>query len=254
MPDIRRTTRREKTFRAWAGESAEVERLAVVLQNLLDRRIKTLDGDQMGHPGVSLTFRDGSDEVAGPWHEILPEMDPRTVSEFSLMAVIEAEDVEEERAVLEFARKPSSDSPEPIRLQVFSVDQGWARQAFVTLQEELEKGVPRWNLVHSHIGSIAFGWSLFLSTTFVLFRLISLLPLRSASNPEEMAAKDWVITVSAIAVTIFFLSKSGAVREWFFPRLEIVRNGSNQTSARRLALLGTLAAELLVGIVVNLIS
>jgi hypothetical protein len=124
----------------------------------------------------------------------------------------------------------------------------------VALQEELEKGVPRWSHVHTVVGSAVFGWVAFLGTVLFIRAMSVLVPGEMKVSDDEFTAQGYCFLLLYVVTIIFFVNKHSVVREWFFPRLEIVRHDGARTSVRRLAFLGAICVEFMVGIAVNSVS
>ncbi|TYB47878.1 hypothetical protein [Actinomadura chibensis] len=279
MSNIRRTVEKRQEWGAWAGSVAELRRIGeMVEQSCLRRRVAILAMfdektreilEEMGDDraryreemnrqlsreslarslDMKATIVDGDDKVSGPL-DILGELDRRTVE----CVQFEAECFDRtfrERVFVEF-KKPHRSWESGARLVVESSDQGWGRQIFVSVAEQIEKGVPRWQFVHNFPRGTPL---LFLIVYIVLYfpSIVALLPTFGEMDSGSLVSANILLYLVCLGAT--FLLTQHKVRAWVFPQFDITSEMGDSTGSRRLIYIATLLASIPTGILVNLIS
>lgn len=247
MEDIQRTTNRDRDYRTWSGTSDELRRLAVIVGELL----KDVDaGDFL----VTFRYVDGPESAEGPWESVLREMDLRRVSEINLTGKLSDPSKDEDKIGIEFR----FDQERPaVRLEVNSSNPGWGRQAFVRLDDEISRGVRKWDFVHSKVGVGVFGWVSLIASIISVRALYFVTPgptqfSTKAGDPTNAKGVFHVVTV--VALIVLFSWGHHKLRRWVFPPLEITRSEAAGVGARRIAYFGALLLQIALGVFVNRIS
>lgn len=252
-PEVIRSTSKSIKHHAWCGSLDDIERLAKVLEELHASRIDKLieryreDNDsytskallgKAESASVCLSFVEGVDAISGSPGDVLPEIDRRSVGSISLKAEFPERS---ERLSVEMIR---SGYRSGVQIEVSSSDQGWARQAFSRLDEEIGKGVPRWSWVHSFNGPIIIGTLIFLAV-FSIYALVL---------NGHISVEAWTAIASFGALGAAMGLAGEPVRKWIFPPLEIVSEGNSSTGSRRLAYMISFPVAIVLGVIVNVIS
>lgn len=277
MPDVKRQTTKGREWKSWAGSLADLKALTNAVERNFEQRRNTIlsdldkrlsemkegvgkdetqwDRNRYSKKRVEVAVEDGSDSSQGPPEQILEEIDRRTVREVRISGELGHRD---EVSVL-FARQPAFGKP-GIRLKVISPDQGWARQTFAHLSDEIEKGVPRWwgNLR----GSPLLGWgtaaALWLAATLILY---SVLKDRPPSSEVKLQLSDPITSAIFGATVVFILFVMGGifdilekVQMHLFPPFELTGEDGASSGSKRIAYVVTLTLSVVTGVVVNLLT
>jgi hypothetical protein len=240
-----------------------LRRIARLLEEIAARRSEDLanssaaatENEGSGHVAsqrdvkVSAILSGQGDEISGPIADVFAEFDRRHPGNLELR-------IEENKvktvAVLLGSKETSyfgfhedgSPPRAPILLGVKSSDRGWARQAFVQLSEEIQKGVPAWSWLCREGGtlfSFVVTLAVFMATGFVLSW-----PIPQNSFPPALGIFIGLGVVASFATLIF--------HSWLFPRFEVNFEGMKSSGSRRLAWLGTLLLAIPIGILVNVLT
>ena len=258
MTEVTRDVQRTRTWNAWSGDLAALMRVCALFEEIvLERRAALLtqfdkevgeapdqdfttmmaraDIDRDWRPQTTLTSN--GESVKGPSSVVLREFDRRVTSSI----LLEAGDQLTNSISVEF--NGNNNSKFGSRVSVRSPDRGWAQQAFVSLSEEVEKGVPWWRYLQSSNGGLIVGLVVFAST----FSTVDLLV--PSGGPMTLY---WIIF---IALLIGAYTVGGArVRTFLFPRFEVIAEGTPSSGSRRILSFGGLLVAVIVGVIVNRIS
>ncbi|WP_436687164.1 hypothetical protein [Micromonospora sp. URMC 106] len=179
------------------------------------------------------------DKATGAIAELMPEIDRRSVRKISFIGAV----TPKERIMVTLSREDSYYGAAQVIVE--STDPGWTRQAFSELADEIDKGVPRWAYMQEQATPTLLTCSL---TSGLLAAGVAL-----AAPLKEIEAKTFLAGVIALLLTAFlFLGES--VRNWFFPRFEVLGEGAQPSGTRRLVALGLVLISVPIGLWVNMVS
>lgn len=247
MSDLESRTVRRRNWLAWAGTTDELRSIGRIVERLFDS-ITVPEGG--GSPADSvfgvdkLTFETtvthGDDAVWGGLDRALSELDRRTVTSVSFRITTR---IGEDRLRVELSWR---DLYYPVRLVISSPDPGWAKQAFTSISEEIDKGRPRWAWVCS-----GWGRSIVTTSSTITFATgVSLLVAPFVHSPTFRLS----IVIGIELVMLVLVGVSQRTYRWIFPAVELIVPGGTSTGSRRFAFIGSLALTVAVGILVNFIS
>lgn len=223
---------------------AELEALARIIEDLNSRLpSSTLPSDSYDRTRVTFLAKHGNDSARGSFADVAAEIDRRTVSRLEFR--ISGRSFLSEPTLLlvfEFSRafEPAA------TLEVGNSDRGWVNQAVSMISEEVDKGVPRWAVVHKLPVRILVGVSLLMSVAFTVGQLLQL---------AGVPAPWWILlnNLAGVAVALPLLVRDkGWI--WLFPKVEILTPGSDPTGSRRISFAAGLILTVTLGVLVNTIS
>jgi hypothetical protein len=272
-----RVAERTRVWAAWTGEIADLERLGREVEKVHEKRtdailreydeataevLSGITDDQIlreirqksraerreelaSDLRLQMTIVEGTDTITGSIEGVLGEVDRRSTSEicFSNRLRYGSSDL----LSVKLRRDRSHKAAE---LHIKSEDPGWAREAFVHLSEQIDKGYPRWGWICSGRGEVLF----VLFNTLCLMALVALLawppsPVR-LFGPDKIGAPIlWGVICGLIS---FFLSPK--LLNWMFPSFEITGPGGQSKGGRYVAYIGSLVAAFVIDIIVTIIS
>lgn len=263
---------------AWSGTIEDIRRIANILSNLEDTRRTRIEAE-VDEPKDAITVRreararfepftcmieieDGDNRISGPVDMILSEIDNRTTRNisFGLPGVEHYGRIDspfyDDNITIEFI----SDHPYNnlgTDLKVTTSDQGWGRQAFAQLSEEIEKGVPRWAWIHKRLGIASIFILTYIALLTFLFLVLPPFPehLSDKSNPNHLATVvSWAVLATVLPILGAVATASRKLRTWAFPTFEILGVHGASTGSRRIAYIVGILISIPIGIFVNLIS
>ncbi|GAA3577030.1 hypothetical protein [Kribbella ginsengisoli] len=286
MPDETvRITRRHREWQAWAGSTADLERIAQLMQKLMDQRRDALIAVyERDHPLPTPVGKpDATEEDGRAFYEYLSYQQEvarieRAINEIRVATGLKvaltdrhADEVIGEADVLaEFDRRtyqvvkfdgkfPHSAFSERLEvkmerqtplaglsLQVTSVEPGWAKQALAELSEEIDHGSPWWGFFRTQRGSALFGMLLFILVTIVGGLLLTLVDWKAS-------VESW-LAPGVAAAFVLGISVSESHRPWLFPSIEIVNEGEKPKGSRVIPFLATLVLTSVIGIAINTVK
>ena len=233
MSALEHKVSRSRRWQAWAGDLEDLMKLGRTLEEAAHQ----LDPDW---PGISATVVEGTDHISGPIGDVVSSIDRRSASSVSFAVASEM------RHLYDFlsATVGKEGYQQGASVNVSSSNTAWARQTFARLSEEVEKGVPRWALLRTPWGrrlvGVAGGLAMFSALALALAGLTRVAVVYPASAGAGLA-------------TAWLLTRRRTI-DWLFPAFEILGPGGTSTGSRRLATLISLAASVVVGIIVNLMT
>ncbi|MEV4411397.1 hypothetical protein [Catellatospora sp. NPDC049609] len=260
-----RVTERVREWHAWAGDLDDLSRLGSEVEALykklcdiaaadLEETLAALPEPRNGDEGAfrrrilreqmrfRMTAADGHDRVSGEINEVRREMDRRTTTE----VLFEAElNYGKDSLSVTLRRNRNPYASQAVRLHVRSHNSGWAREAFAHLSDQVQRGIPWWHKVHSTTGAAIFAGLNYA----VIFCTLALLfwPMIKREN--------YSILISLATLLIFAIAGiAGRLRLWVFPTFEITGSEGIPKGNRVAPYLLTLAASIVIGIIVNRIS
>lgn len=281
MSTIERTTNKRRRWPAWSGSISELRRISVIFEGLCEARraaflaafdnetleiLENIDDaierDVKQHTRarqreeitrsllVIATIVDGDDKVAGPVAEILEEIDRRTVQTVAFSLKSASHELRREDVSITFTRSETS-WRSGVSLEVQSTDQGWGRQVFAGLSEEIEKGVPAWSWVQTTGGSIVI--FTLMCASLIAGSSLCLIPI---IWPPKEVSQVLAISIGISLMSVYpsmFLS-GHKVRTWLCPQFELLGETGGASQVRRLTFLTTIAIPIPIGILINLIT
>ncbi|MEV0424800.1 hypothetical protein [Streptosporangium canum] len=280
MGEIKRSTQKKRSWDAWSGEIADLRRIGRTVEELHDARVSvtktqaeearreyeasqgeisgvTISGvvyggvtqiidysysgnrvleDISSYPFVGLVLLDDEDKVVGSIDDIFPEIDRRSMERLTFISAINPR----EHLIVTFARDSAAAT-----VDIESEDTGWARQALARITDEVEKGVPRWAFVRGS-GSTPFWINVGVATVVGLATGL-------AQIAQSVSANFAIGLMVFVGIFIFLFSSMG-LRDFVFPRFEVLGDGAQSTGSRRLVTLTLIAISIPIGVFVNLIS
>lgn len=276
MSSVQRSSQRDKQWPAWSGDIAEIRRIAETVERLHKARLSSLRMEESAvvestevleqqirnihnippERDVHITFaqqRGGEyeifpslvmklehdDKATGSIAELMPEIDRRTVQQITFIGALGPK----ERIAVALTRSGSYDVA--VQVKVESTDPGWARQAFSELADEIDKGVPRWAYMQEQkMPSVL---------TCALVSSLLGLGIALAIPVDGTDVKLSIAGFIAFMLTTF-LVVSDSVRNWLFPRFEVLGDGAQSSGTRRLAALALVLVSVPIGLWVNVVS
>ncbi|WP_188188937.1 hypothetical protein [Nonomuraea sp. SYSU D8015] len=226
-----------KKLREDAGQAAAMQ--GIQLRDIFATNV-TFAGNHLDevpeYPFMGLVLLD-EDQISGSIDDVFSEIDRRSIRRLTFIAALQPR----ERLILRFSRHQMP----AVTLEVESSDTGWARQALAKLADEVDKGVPRWSFVWGP-GERAF-------YTNVAASAIVGLAVGVSELASSLGANFAIGMFVFMGIWIFSMSAS-RLREFIFPRFEILGDGSQSTGSRRLATLTLVLLSVPIGVFVNWIS
>jgi len=251
---VRQTTL-DRTWKAWSGELADLERLATLIGSLAEARkdeiLSSLE-EGMGlrglwegkEPVLKVKVVEGTDTITGPAQEVLSELDRRTVQSVEIFGDFV---YPEELKVQLSKNKGENWRRWGVRLQLASTNPGWAKRCAAQVSEEVEKSVPWWAWFWTVPGIVIS----YVAACVLAVVVVLLVALRHTNNTGSAA----IISLNGFSIaTIFAWTLGPRLWRWTFPRFEVHSEGAQPTGGRRMAAFGSIAAAFLVAILVNYIT
>jgi hypothetical protein len=268
--EVRRITRRERPWSAWAGSTAELERIGNAMAKLVaarrEARIAEMKADEPKAPGpdeyatsrrrdwegdlrrleeitvrASLVDRN-EDEVTGDISAVLAEFDRRTYRKVVFKASYPYTWDSDEVFVVVMKR----DNPNAgVTLKVTSNDQGWAKQAMAEVSEEIDRGAQWWSFALRPWGAAAVNLAVYISVY-----LTALLIIEIPSKWPSWIEGSGCVVIAFVAGLTFSLTR---LWSWTFPSIEIIPEGEKPKGARAFITFGSLIATAILGVAINTI-
>lgn len=264
MTELLRNTPRDRSWHAWSGSTGDLERLAKLLRELIEKRrteaLKSWDANnpQERDSGAVETYRlerrnevvneaspngrlwqDG-DIIKGSLDDILRELDPRSFEMLCMGARFSRDGEQDFVAVSLMRTKKFRDQPRlGIAVNIASTDRDWTLSSFTQLRKEVSKDTPSWRFARSLPVRLLVSGSITLSVYLILLLLVA--PV--TSNWTFV----WLVILSITAGNL-------TINDWtwnrFFPPIEISQSGKSAVWPR-LTLLVSLFLSLPIGLLVN---
>lgn len=268
---VDRTVTQDRTWKAWVGSFAQLERIHSRLKELaVDRQSALLAAIPEPLPGdaddpwelryerekqtraraditdkykVVARLASPGEAISGTFDEVKQEFDTRTFTRlaFSIDTPLGSDD----RVVLRFDpyKKKGGNPPPDLHLDVKSSDRGWALQVMAQVSDEIQRGVPRWSWLYK-------GWAAGLGTVvlYIAF-LVSLRPLLKLIPKTSDTTAELVAAVASIVLALA-LNWNSRLLYTILPPIEITHDG-NQSSASRS--IGFLFGVIVVPVAITLI-
>lgn len=286
MNAVKRQTSKQERWKSWAGSLDDLKSLSRVMEENVERRkqdlirglneeiriseekfekskyagginiaLEELEGERhtVEVAQVEVKILDGPDSSEGPPGELLDEIDKRTVEEVAFSGDFGWKDGE---VRLTLARRSQQGTTPGVELAVSAPDQGWARQTFAHLAEEIEKGVPYWGAVRGR-GVVTVAAALFVTVTLclVLYAVLKNIPSGGEGGLQVSSLSFSILLSLGISAALFALASifRNELFEYFFPSFELTGDDGGTSGTRRRAFVIANAASFLGGLLVNFI-
>ena len=278
MTTVKHRTARTRQWKAWSGTRQDIERIGRAARTLFDKRADSyinavradLDEDLVGkvlenemdrvqsRMEFVATVTHGSDSSIGPLDDVLRELDRRSVSRMSIVGDVDGYGREQIKVEMIWSGDDSYARP-GVTLEVNSYELGWANEAVATMSSEIDKGRPKWDVVHHIAARIAL--QTVLSSMILTIELWVILSLLGYGRDDKLYFSSpgnpllWMLLVcgtTAVLITVLFMRDKSY--HWIFPPVEIRGDGQDSTTIRRVALFVSPLVAFVLGLLVNVVS
>lgn len=185
------------------------------------------------------TIESGPDSSTGELEATFAEFDPRTVTGVTFTGRFPY-DVRDELLQITV----SWGKLQAIRVDVVSIDHGWANKVLASISEEIDKGHVRWSWVQRTWGraiiASAITWALYIALLLII---------------GQFWMSPYVSVVAGIVGLLLAMTIVVPDKLFYkiFPMIEILNSTGGSAGRRRAGLLGSILLTITLGIIVNIL-